>query len=189
MDCCVLITRRGRWRRRRRRTASGREESCWRAATFSRRRQSQIQRLFTGSVAVGSGFIAVARAEAPASACSSAACSAFSFQFGQRFAVRRAAQQARRLFLRVHERGPVDQRLGRVPHHIGDGFFRIDAQQVLQDAQERDLLRRVDHLPQDRVEHVQVRAQIHSIGSFAKRFIQVSFSKFKLPISIAVSLY
>ena len=57
----------------------------------------------------------------------------------------------------------MDQRFGRVPHHIGNGFFRIDPEQMLQNGQERYLLRCVHHLAQNCVKHIQMRTQIHSI--------------------------
>jgi len=60
----------------------------------------------------------------------------------------------------------VDQPLRRVPDQVADGFFGVDPEQVLEDAEERNFLRRVEHLLEDGVEDVQVRAEVDPVRSF-----------------------
>ena len=40
----------------------------------------------------------------------------------------------------------MGQPLGRVPHDVADGLLGVDAEEVLQDVEEGDLLRAVDDL-------------------------------------------
>jgi hypothetical protein len=54
----------------------------------------------------------------------------------------------------------VHERLCRVPNNIADRLLGVDAQQMLQDAEERYLLRRVGDLAQDGVEDVEVGADV-----------------------------
>lgn len=49
----------------------------------------------------------------------------------------------------------MDQSFGRVPDDVADRLFRVDPQQMLEDAQEGNLLRCFHHLSEDRVENVQ----------------------------------
>ena len=69
----------------------------------------------------------------------------------------------------------MDQGLGRVPDDVRDGLFGVDPQQMLQYRQERNLLRRVDHLAQDGVENVQVRTQVNSIGTYTAHNTKYSY--------------
>lgn len=65
----------------------------------------------------------------------------------------------------------MNERFGRVPNHVGYGLLRIDAQEMLQNGQERNLLRRVNHLAQDGVKNIQMRTQIHPIRTLQLRFV------------------
>ena len=77
-----------------------------------------------------------------------------------------SSQEAGAVVLVFQQGGPVDQPLGRVPDHVTHSIFGINPEQVLEDAQERDLLRGVDDLLQDGVEHVQVGAEVNPVGPF-----------------------
>lgn len=57
----------------------------------------------------------------------------------------------------------MHQCLGRVPNEVRDGLLGVDAQQVLQNAQEGNLLRRLQHLLQDGVEDVQVGVEVDAV--------------------------
>ena len=59
---------------------------------------------------------------------------------------RRSGQQPRRALLVLEERGPVRQPLGRVPHDVAEGLLGVDAEEVLQDVEEGDLLRGIHDL-------------------------------------------
>lgn len=49
----------------------------------------------------------------------------------------------------------MDESLGRIPDKVGDGLLRVDSEKVLEDAEERDLLRTVRDLAEDRVENLE----------------------------------
>ena len=75
-------------------------------------------------------------------------------------------QQPVRVLLVLQQGGAVHQPLCSVPDQVADGLLRVDPQQVLEDAEERDFLRRVEHLLQDGVEDVQVRAEVDPVRTF-----------------------
>lgn len=83
------------------------------------------------------GVVAVARAQA--------ARRVPDLELGERL-VRRRPQQPGRVAGVLQQRGAVQQLLRRVPDDVADGLLRVDPQEVLQDAQEGDLLRRLHHL-------------------------------------------
>ena len=70
----------------------------------------------------------------------------------------------------------MDEPLGRVPDEVGDGLLGVDAQEVLEDVEEGDLLRGVQQLLVDRVEDVEVRGQVHVVRSFALFKIRLKLS-------------
>lgn len=74
-------------------------------------------------------------------------------------------QETSRIVAVLQEGSSVDQSLGGVPNYVADGVFGVDAQQVLQDAEKRDLLGGLSHLLQYRVEDVQRRVQVHAVGA------------------------
>ena len=81
-----------------------------------------------------------------------------------------------RVVLALEERCAVDEPLGRVPDEVGDGLLGVDAQEVLEDVEEGDLLRGVQQLLVDRVEDVEVRGQVHVVRSFALFKIRLKLS-------------
>ena len=81
----------------------------------------------------------------------------------QRLVLARGPQQPVAVRLGLHQRGAVDQGLGRVPDDVTHGLLRVDPQQVLEDGEEGDLLGRVLHPVVHGVEHVQVRGQVHVV--------------------------
>ena len=83
------------------------------------------------------------------------------------------AQQPVSVLLVLQQRGAVQQPLGRVPDQVADGLLRVDPQQVLEDAEEGDFLRRVEHLLQDGVEDVQVRVEVDAVRTFDVRLVAV----------------
>ena len=81
----------------------------------------------------------------------------------QRLVLARGPQQPVAVRLGLHQRGAVDQGLGRVPDDVTHGLLRVDPQQVLEDGEEGDLLGRVLHTVVHGVEHVQVGGEIHIV--------------------------
>ncbi len=63
-------------------------------------------------------------------------------------------EQSVRVLFTFEECCSVHEAFGRVPNQVTDGFLRVNAEQVLQDVQERDLLGRVHHRLVDGVEDV-----------------------------------
>jgi hypothetical protein len=59
----------------------------------------------------------------------------------------------------------VDQPLGSVPDQITHSLLGVDPQQMLEDAQEGDLLGRVEDVLEDGVEHVEVRVEVDPVRS------------------------
>lgn len=72
----------------------------------------------------------------------------------------RRPQQPLRVLLALHQGSPVDQRLRSVPYYVTNWLLRVYPEQVLQDGQEGDLLRRVLHPHVHCGEHVQVARQV-----------------------------
>ena len=59
----------------------------------------------------------------------------------------------------------MHQPLGGVPNKVADGLLGVNPQQVLQDAEEGDLLGCVGHLLEDRLKNVQVGVDIDPMGT------------------------
>lgn len=57
----------------------------------------------------------------------------------------------------------MHQPLRRVPDHVTQCFFRIDSQQVLENAEKRNLLWGLHDLLVHRVEHVQMRVDVNPV--------------------------
>ena len=74
-------------------------------------------------------------------------------------------QQPVAVRLVLHQGRPVHQGLRRVPDDVRHRLLRVDPEQVLEDGEEGDLLGRVLHSVVHRVEHVQVRGEIHIVWS------------------------
>lgn len=71
----------------------------------------------------------------------------------------------------------MHQILGGVPDQVADGVFGVDAQQVLQNAEERNRLWCVGDLAQDGVEDVQVQVEIDAAGRVDEMCVRfVAFS-------------
>ena len=72
-------------------------------------------------------------------------------------------EEAVGVVLVLQESGAVNQSFGGVPDQVTDGFFGIDAQQVLENVQERNFLRSIGHLLENAVKHVQVGVKINAV--------------------------
>ena len=89
----------------------------------------------------------------------------------QRLVLTRSPQQTVTVRLGLHQRGPVDQRLRRVPDDVTHGLLGVNPQQVLEDGEEWYLLRRVLDPVVHGVEHVQVGGQVHVMGGALARLV------------------
>ena len=69
-------------------------------------------------------------------------------------------QQTVAVRLALHQGGSVHQRLRRVPDDVADRLLGVDAEEVLEDGEEGDLLRCVLHPVVHGVEDVQVRGEV-----------------------------
>ena len=76
------------------------------------------------------------------------------------------SQEPVRVLVVFQQGGAVHQTLGGVPDQIADRFLGIDPEQVLEDAEEGDFLRRVEDLLEDGVEDVQVRVEVDPVRTF-----------------------
>lgn len=83
----------------------------------------------------------------------------------------RGAQQLRAVRLALHEGGAVHQGLRRVPDDVADRLLGVDPEQVLQDGEEGDLLRRVLHPVVHGVEDVQVAGEVDIVGPAGLRLV------------------
>ena len=72
-----------------------------------------------------------------------------------------------RIVLALEERCAVDEPLGRVPDEVGDGLLGVDAEEVLEDVEEGDLLGGVHQLLVDGVEDVQVGGEVNVVWALA----------------------
>ena len=72
-------------------------------------------------------------------------------------------QQSVAVRLALHQGGSVHQRLRRVPDDVADRLLGVDAEEVLEDGEEGDLLRCVLHPVVDGVEDIQVRGKINIV--------------------------
>ena len=71
----------------------------------------------------------------------------------------------------LHKGRPVYQGLRRVPDDVRHRLLGVDPEQVLEDGEEGDLLRRVLHPVVHGVEHVQVGGQVHVMGGALARLV------------------
>ena len=72
-------------------------------------------------------------------------------------------QQSITVRLALHQRCSVHQGLRRVPDDVADRLLGVDTKEVLEDGEERDLLRCVLDPVVDGVENVQVRGEINIV--------------------------
>jgi len=78
----------------------------------------------------------------------------------QRLVLTGSPQQSVAVRLALHQGGSVHQRLRRVPDDVADRLLGVDAEEVLEDGEEGDLLRCVLHPVVHGVEDVQVRGEV-----------------------------
>ena len=74
-----------------------------------------------------------------------------------------SSQQSITVRLALHQGGAVHQGLRRVPDDVADRLLGVDTKEVLEDGEERDLLRCVLDPVVDGVEDVQVRGEINIV--------------------------
>ena len=68
----------------------------------------------------------------------------------------------------------MHQPLSGVPNKVADGLLGVNTQQVLQDAEEGDLLGSVGHLLEDRIKDVQMGVDIDPMGSLDLGLVALS---------------
>ena len=71
----------------------------------------------------------------------------------------------------LHQGRPVHQGLRRVPDDVRHRLLWVDPEQVLEDGEKGDLLRRVLHPVVHGVEHVEVGGEVHIVGCALARLV------------------